>query len=281
MRQHAIPQNILDVEFKLFTKFTLKEFAYLAIGFGIGGIMIYLTVSNIIPGVLGIPVCIISCGAGIFLGLVPINDQDADVFIKNYISAITNPTQRVWLTKDMKEKRRKPDVKPDEEGKLVPKEMKAKKKKIIGESLPVKKKIVDENEVEDIFERELENDSSQPLETNSKTSSKPNLLVINNENISNYQFKIKSLDKLPGNINAWLGTRNMKPIPNTIVYLKDSSGKILYANKTGDSGYFLTNKLWKPGTYMLEFQHPTYNFPKVQLEVAEKENKLPIKINNL
>jgi hypothetical protein len=56
MRQHAIPQNILDVEFKLFTKFTLKEFAYLAIGLGIGGIMIYLVVSGIIPPILGIPI---------------------------------------------------------------------------------------------------------------------------------------------------------------------------------------------------------------------------------
>ena len=40
MRQHAIPQNILDVEFKIFTKFTLKEFAYLGIGVGIGGVFL-------------------------------------------------------------------------------------------------------------------------------------------------------------------------------------------------------------------------------------------------
>jgi hypothetical protein len=277
MRQHAIPQNILDIEFKLFTKFTLKEFAYLAIGFGIGGIMIYLTVSNILPGALGIPVCILSCGTGIFLGLVPINDQDADVFIKNYITAITSPTQRVWLTKDMKEERRKPDIKPDEEGKLVPKEMKGKKKKIIGEGLLVKKQIIDENKVEDIFEKDLEGEPAR----SSTSSSSPNLLIINNQNISKYQFEIKSLDKLPGNINVWLSTQDMKPIPNVIVYLKSSQGKILYANKTGDSGYFLTNKLWEPSTYMLEFQHPTYNFPKVQLEVEDKENNLPIKINNI
>ncbi len=277
MRQHAIPQNILDIEFKLFTKFTLKEFAYLAIGFGIGGIMIYLIVSNIIPGTLGIPVCILSCSTGIFLGLVPINDQDADVFIKNYITAITSPTQRVWLTKDMKEERRKPDIKPDEEGKLVPKEMKGKKKKIIGEGLLVKKQIIDENKVEDIFEKDLEGEPAR----SSTSSSSPNLLIINNQNISKYQFEIKSLDKLPGNINVWLSTQDMKPIPNVIVYLKSSQGKILYANKTGDSGYFLTNKLWEPSTYMLEFQHPTYNFPKVQLEVEDKENNLPIKINNI
>lgn len=277
MRQHAIPQNILDVEFKLFTKFTLKEFAYLALGFGIGGIMIYLTVSNIIPGVLGIPVFIVSAGTGIFFGLVPINDQDADVFIKNYFLAITNPTQRVWLTKDMKQKRAKPNVKPDKEGKLIPKDVKAKKKKIIGESLPVKKEIIDENQVEDMFEEVSESETS----TTSTTPPDKSFLTITSQNISNYQFKIKSLEKLPGNINIWLCTRDMKPIPNVITYLKSEEGKILYANKTGDSGYFLTNKVWEPGTYMLEFQHPTYQFPKVQLEITEETEKLPIKINNI
>jgi hypothetical protein len=279
MRQHAIPQNILDVEFKLFTKFTLKEFAYLAVGVGFGGVMIYLTVGNIIPGVLGIPVFLLSSGAGIFFGLVPINDQDADVFIKNYISAITNPTQRVWLTKDMKDKGIKPEVKPDKEGKLIPKDMKTKEtKKIIGESLPVKKTIIDENKVSDMLDEDLKVDSSL---TSAPTSIDPNFLLITEQNISNYQFKIKSLDKLPGNINIWLCTKDMKSIPNVIVYLKSSEGKILYANKTGNSGYFLTNKLWEPSTYMLEFQHPTYKFPKVQLDVVDKESKLPIKISNI
>jgi len=279
MRQHAIPQNILDVEFKLFTKFTLKEFAYLAIGVGFGGIMIYLTVSNVIPGILGIPVFLISSGLGVFLGLIPVNGQDADVFIKNYISAITSPTQRVWLTKDMKRQRAKPDVKPDEEGRLVPKDMQTgKKKKVIGESLAVKKEIIDENKIPDMLGEELGIDEDL---TTSSTPESPKLLAITSDNISNYQFKIKSLDKLPGNINVWLCTKDLKPIPNVIVYLKDSNGKILYANKTGNSGYFLTNKLWEPSTYMLEFQHPTYEFPKVQLEISEKEKKLPIKINNI
>lgn len=278
MRQHAIPQNILDVEFKLFTKFTLKEFAYLAIGLGVGGIMIYLVVSDIIPALLGIPVFIVSAGTGAFLGLVPINDQDADVFIKNYISAITNPTQRVWLNKELKGKGAKPELKPDEEGKLIPKDIKTKKKKIIGESLPTKdvSPEIEENDPGDMLDEELNID---PQFTTSLPSS--NTIIITKDNIAKYQFKIASTDKLPGNINMWLSTKDSKPVPNVIVYLKSSNGKILYANKTGESGYFLTNKLWEPGTYMLEFQHPTYEFPKVQLEVTDKKDKLPIKISNL
>ena len=278
MRQHAIPQNILDVEFKIFTKFTLKEFAYLAIGLGVGGIMIYLVVSGIVPPILGIPIFIVSSGLGAFLGLVPINDQDADVFIKNYITAITNPTQRVWLNKELKEKGAKPELKPDEEGKLIPKDIKTKKKKIIGESLPTRKDAVEieDNDPRDMLDKEL---SVDPQLTAILPSS--NTLIITEENISKYQFNIASTDKLPGNINFWLSTKDSRPVPNVIVYLKSSDGKILYANKTGESGYFLTNKLWEPGTYMLEFQHPTYEFPKVQLEVTNKKNKLPIKISTV
>lgn len=280
MRQHAIPQNILDVEFKLFTKFTLKEFAYLAIGIGVGGIMLYLVVSDIIPALLGIPIFVVSSGLGAFLGLIPINDQDADVFIKNYISAITNPTQRVWLNEELREKGAKPELKPDEEGKLIPKDIKTKRKKIIGESLPTTSETVEveEDDPRDMLDEELNVD---PQLTTTLPSSTSNSVIITDDNISKYQFNIASLDKLPGNINIWLSTKSSKPVPNVIVYLKSSDGKILYANKTGESGYFLTNKLWEPGTYVLEFQHPTYEFPKVQLEVTEKKEKLPIKISNL
>lgn len=273
MRQHAIPQNILDVEFKLFTKFTLKEFAYLAIGIGFGGVMIYLTVSKIIPGILGIPVFVLSSGAGIFLGLVPINDQDADVFIKNYMTAINNPTQRVWLNKEMQEDRTKPEIKPSEDGNLIPKDVKEEKKKIIGANILEKK----DEEIEDDLDEELNIEDGDiappPID--------PKSLLITEQNIANYQFNIKSIDRLPGNINIWLCTKDFKPIPNVIVYLKSDQEKILYANKTGINGYFLTNKIWNPATYILEFQHPVYSFPRLQLVVSNKENKLPIKISNI
>ncbi len=278
MRQHAIPHNILDIEFKIFTKFTLKEFAYLAIGIGFGGLMIYLTVREDIPGIIGIPVFILSSTIGIVLGLVPINDQDADVFIKNFILAITNPTQRVWLNKEMKDERLKPEVKPTEEGEIVHKDVKLKKKKIIGVTLPFQK---EEEEIEDPFDEKNLDIDEELLKTDLSTTITPNRIVITDENRSSYQFQIKSADKLPGNINVWLCTKDFKPIPNVVTYLKSSSGKVLYANKTGTNGYFLTSKLWDPGIYMLEFDHSTYRFPEVQIKLTKKEDKLPIKINSI
>lgn len=264
MRQHAIPQNILDVEFKLFTKFTLKEFAYLAIGIGFGGLMIYLTVSKIIPAIIGVPVFLLSSGAGIFLGLVPINDQDADIFIKNYVNAITTPTQRVWINDKMKQERGKSELKPAVDGKLVQKNSDEGVITIIGGNI------------------------QQPQEPIAEEAEKPTLpvttpdtLIISDENRKNYEFTIQSLDKLPGNINIWLYTGEVTPVPNVITYMRGEDGKVLYANRTGQSGYFLTNKVWPQGIYYLEFVHPQYKFPKVKMIITNNNHNLPIKIKTI
>lgn len=274
MRQHAIPQNVLDVEFKLFTKFTLKEFTYLAIGVGFGGLMVYLVVSDIMPAILGIPICIVSSIIGIVLGLVPINGQDADKFIQSYITAINNPTQRTWLNKQMKEARTKPLLKPTKDGQLINKDQKENTKKIIGGGLDT----VTTEKADEKTEDNLDILQTAPQQT---TQIDPTKLIITDENIANYQFSTKGLENLPGNINCWLCTKDFKPIPNVVAYLRDSNGKILYASKTGPNGYFLTNKEWEPGTYTIDFQHPQYEFPSVEIIMNKINNRLPIKINAL
>ena len=270
MRQHPIPQNILDVEFKLFTKFTLKEFAYLAIGLGIGGLLVYLMVGHTIPAIIGVPGLILSAGSGIFLGLVPINDQDADIFIKNYVNAITTPTQRVWLSKEMQEERNKPSVKPGADGKLVQKSFKDKVSEIIGGN---KQKVVVQGTPTD--------ENVEPVTSQKETIPSLSELTISDTNRDKYEFSIQNLGKLPGNINLWLYTADMTPTPNVITYMKDENGKILYANRTGNSGYFLTNKVWPKGVYHLEFVHPQFRFPKLKIIIEEESHKLPIKIKNI
>ncbi len=276
MKQHAIPQNVLDVEFKLFTKFTLKEFSYLAIGVGFGGLILYLTVGKQIPGVIGIPIFIMSSLAGIFLALVPINDQPADKFIQNYIKAITSPTQRAWISRNDPRSRMKPGVKPTEEGELISKESKEKKKKIIGaQPLPTMSEDI-ESEMQKEVDKELEDiDKTTPLALN------PSELIITEENISKYQFKANGFDNYPGNINLWICDKNYKPISGVIATLLDNSKNILYANKTGNNGYFLTNRKWKPGIYKITLESENFTLPKVNIILSGKETNLPIKISAL
>jgi len=276
MKQHAIPQNVLDVEFKLFTKFTLKEFSYLAIGVGSGGLVLYLTVGGQIPGLIGIPIFILSSIAGIFLALVPINDQPADKFIQNFIKAITSPTQRVWISKNDPGNRAKPSVKPTEEGKLISKESKEEKKKIIGaQPLPERTEEV-ESEIQKEVDKELEEiENTTPLTLN------PSKLIITDENIGKYQFKPKDFENYPGNINLWICDKNYKPISGVIATLIDDSGNILYANRTGNNGYFLTNRKWKPGLYKITLESENFTLPTVDIILSGKETNLPIKISAL
>jgi|GEM_PF-610229 len=290
MRQHAIPQNVLDVEFKLFTKFTLKEFAYLALGLGIAGIMIYLMVGNTIDLIVGIPIALVSSIAGIILALVPINEQPADKFIQSYISAITSPTQRVWKSKDMEANTEKPNIKPAEDGTLIHKDIKETKKKIIGGSQDILQEEIDDTD-KDLFkgldpvEEVSENTNNQILNENKVEDITPTPTITNimitSSNIHNFQFSTKGMENVPGNINIWLCDNNFNPIQDVISYLKDSNGKLLFANKTGKNGYFLTNKMWHPAHYILEFEHTTFKFPKVEIILEDMNNKLPIKINSL
>ena len=281
MRQHAIPQNVLDVEFKLFTKFTLREFTYLAIGVSIGGIFLYYTTKGQIPGVIGIPIFAIFSGLGAFFALVPINDQHADKFIVNYFSAINKPTQRVWLNKALKDQRAKPTVAQAEEDVKV----------IGGAKIPVKKveifqetpgdDILDERNakaIADNSQKDIPKQEDALLDQPRFLDNTDNVITITDDNISRYQFPIKSVDQLPGNINIWLATKENQPLTGINTYLKDINGKILYANKTGANGYFLTNKEFPEGVYHIEFEGLPSKMPNIRFVRSKDTGKLPLKI---
>jgi len=273
MRQHAIPQNVLDVEFKLFTKFTLREFTYLAIGISTGGIFLFYTTRGEIPGVIGVPIFAIFSALGAFFALVPINDQPADKFIINYFTAINKPTQRVWLNNALKNQRSKP---------TLPQAEQPETKVIGGSKIPVKKvEIFQETPGDDI----LDEDNVQILKEEKVVSNEPrfldntdNVITITDENIGRYQFPIKSIDKLPGNINIWLCTKENQPLPGINTYLKDINDKLLYANKTGPNGYFLTNKEYPEGVYNIEFEGLTTKMQNIRLVRTKNTSKLPLKI---
>lgn len=271
MRQHAIPQNVLDVEFKLFTKFTLREFAYLAIGVSIGGIFLYFTSKGQLPGVIGIPIFVIFAGLGAFFALVPINDQPADKFISNYFGAINRPTQRVWLNTQLKDQRVKPTIQTE-----------SKKNNIIGlAGLDKIKKQIFKETPDDIFTQESTKKVSQEVKKEENQTVKVNsnpAIVISEENINKYQFSIKSVDRLPGNINLWLVKDSNTPIPNVNTYLKSKEGKLLYANKTDKNGYFITNKMYPDGIYDIEFEGLESNLPSLRIVLTKNMGKLPYKI---
>jgi hypothetical protein len=274
MKQHPIPQNVLDVEFKLFTKLTLKEFAYLAAGILAGSIFLLLNNQAGLPGIIAWPAFLLLSGLGLFFALVPINDQGADEFVKNYFQAIQKPTQRVWLNEQMKENRTKP---------IINTTTKNSEKKIIGGDTSQQENIPVEKPGDDIFQEKdavQENTVSKKFKQNNVTNSNSpaKRIIIGPQNRSQYQFNIQSVNKLPGNINIWLTDVNNRGIPNIPTFLKDKSGRVIFANKTGPNGYFLTNQVFPPNVYYIQFENDIYQIPIIELVIGGNEGKFPLKI---
>ncbi len=97
MEQHAVPQEILSVEFKLFGNFmTLREFIFIAVSAAIAWFIYFLAQNGVFPGFLAYPLILIVGGGGIMMGLVPFQDKTLDQWIINYFNAIGRPTKRIW-----------------------------------------------------------------------------------------------------------------------------------------------------------------------------------------
>jgi len=90
--QHAVPQNIMDVEFKLIGDLTMRQFAYLMIF----GVVSYIAYVSGIPGFFKFIIILGSIGGGLAFAFLPIQDRGMDEWVINFINAVYLPTQKVW-----------------------------------------------------------------------------------------------------------------------------------------------------------------------------------------
>lgn len=309
MRQHAIPQNILDIEFKLFTKFTVREFVYMAIGIGFGGIFLYFFTLGQMPGIIAFPVFLISSGFGLFLGLVDINDQKADIFIKNYIWAISHPTQRVWKNKMIDDKIE--SVKPEFDvtqgtTSRVQDLPEAGSANIIGgtQDLPnnqfVAPATLDEIDIEE--KKELERidqiakdtlgqqpqvppQPSQPRPEISQPQEIPQtppqqFLKLDKATVAQYKVDLTQPGPYAGNLNFKLVGPDDSPISQAVLVLKDQDGRVISAMQSDTNGEVLSNKFFPAGNYTIQAQSANVKFPEIQITI-DQDGLLPIKIKSI
>lgn len=90
-RQHAVPQNIMDVEFKLIGELTMRQFSYLFV-FGISAYFAFVS----IPGLFKIPITIFLALLALGLAFVPVQERGLDEWLVNFFRSINSPTERVW-----------------------------------------------------------------------------------------------------------------------------------------------------------------------------------------
>lgn len=91
MEPHPVPQNILDVEFKLFGAFTLKQFGKILAG-SLIGVGIFLVNIN---AFIKIPLVLISVFTGILLAIIP----NFGVWLTGFIKALFISPRYVWEKK--------------------------------------------------------------------------------------------------------------------------------------------------------------------------------------
>ena len=92
MDNHPIPQDVTGFQFKLIGNMTVKQFAYLATGVVLAGILFELPVNILIK----FPFCAFFAILGISLAYLPIGGRPMDLMIGNYIKALFRPTQFVY-----------------------------------------------------------------------------------------------------------------------------------------------------------------------------------------
>lgn len=90
-KQHAVPQNIMDVEFKLIGDLTMRQFIYLLV-FGLIAYLIYISVF----GLFKWPLVTIFILLGLGLAFVPIQERGMDEWFVNFFRSVYSPTQMVW-----------------------------------------------------------------------------------------------------------------------------------------------------------------------------------------
>jgi len=92
MEQHPVPQNIASYQFRLVGDMTLKQFAELA-----GGVIIaYIIFSLPVAPVIKWPFIVLFAFLGFALAFLPIQERPLDIWIKNFVVAITSPTRYLW-----------------------------------------------------------------------------------------------------------------------------------------------------------------------------------------
>jgi hypothetical protein len=90
-KQHAVPQNIMDVDFKIIGDLTLREFFYLLIFFGLA-YWAYMTIQVVLKW----PLMALFILTGLVFARGRFGERGMDEWVVNFFRAIYNPTQKVW-----------------------------------------------------------------------------------------------------------------------------------------------------------------------------------------
>ncbi len=92
--QHAVPQNIMDVEFKLIGSLTMRQFMYLLV-FCVPAYIFF----RVVPHPFKFFMVVSFSLFGVAFAFLPLQDRGLDEWIANFLKSVYSPSQRVWKKK--------------------------------------------------------------------------------------------------------------------------------------------------------------------------------------
>ena len=250
MDRHPVPQNIMEVEFKLFGALTVRQFGYLA-----GGLILSLLIFFTgIPTILKFVLMLISSVLGLFLGLVKINGQSSSVWLTNFIIAMFTSQERVWKKTGVVPEVFQEKVQKTREETL----MKAKKEGGVKASVtPLTK-----------FESAPSN-----LKVDSEEESRLSEISKQfNETTSNVKTEnsIQSAIIVQGNIFD----KTDKPIEGALVSINQENGSFVAESVSDATGYFRVDKALEEGVYFAGITAENNKFDYYKLRLRQGQDIL-------
>lgn len=91
-RQHPVPQNVMDVEFKVIGDLTVRQLMYLFAGM----VAVYSFYKTGLPTFWKYIFISISGALSIAVAFIPIQERGLDKWLVSFIKAMISPTQMVW-----------------------------------------------------------------------------------------------------------------------------------------------------------------------------------------
>jgi|694.fasta_scaffold00773_36 hypothetical protein len=91
-RKHSVPQNVMDVEFKVVGDLTLRQLGYILLG-GMGGYVFY---NSGLPSFWAITLGVISVSLGLAIAFLPIEERPLDKWLVLFVRAMFKETQLIW-----------------------------------------------------------------------------------------------------------------------------------------------------------------------------------------
>jgi hypothetical protein len=250
MYEHAIPQNIMEYEFKLFAGLTLKQFIYVAVSGGLSFALYELNRLGAFPAFfawLTIPTILL---VGITLGLGTYNKRTMEDWLSSFVRANTLILRRAWK----------------KEQKLITKDQFFSSKPSI---FPVylAPYVLTQDEAKRLIMQAQANKSSQLKDIALEPIQTP-VLHISAENVQ--EFSVPGMQNLSVNNTVAFQVKDAElPLEGIVAYVKNMNNDVVGALRSNKDGIIYFDQPFPNGDYEVEFHsNEADTFPKLKLSLT-------------